>query len=398
MKKRIPMVTKMLRKKEVELGYIQIPAHQIAELLGVFKVPVETKLNNFPARIDKKGRIWCREFLRGKFSVNDEVTLIKDNDFLELSNNKKPAKVSESIANEFISEKNQVNTEAKSLGISQDMISAHVIEGDCVSYLRKSRKKDFDITFFDPPYLQGKDYRFFDDNQSATKYWNWIETIIKSTFKRTSEGGAFYFMHREKNAEIVLNILRKSGWNFQNLIIWKKKTSAVPINTRYSKQYQIIIYAIKGQKPRVFNKVRIDPPPLPWHKYEHKNGIYLTDVWDDVRELTSGYFAGAEALRDKEGKRMHVQQTPVALLLRLILSSSLPGDIVFDPTAGTGTTLVVAKQLNRNSVGVEIDPSNVELIRKRLASLRTTDNISSYLQYYKYTKNLEQIWPTNTGN
>lgn len=88
----------------------------------------------------------------------------------------------------------------------------------------------------------------------------------------------------------------------------EKKTSAVPIETRFSKQYQIIVYAIKGKKPRIFNKIRIDPPPLPEHKYRHENGVYLTDVWDDIRELTSGYFAGDEAIRDHEGNRMHVQQ------------------------------------------------------------------------------------------
>jgi site-specific DNA-methyltransferase (adenine-specific) len=163
----------------------------------------------------------------------------------------------------------------------------------------------------------------------------------------------------------------------------EEKTSAVPINTRFSKQYQIIAYAIKGKKPRVFNKVRIDLLALPEHKYQRKNGVYLTDVWDDIRELTSGYFAGDEALRDREGNRIHVQQTPVSLLLRIILSSTLPGDIVFDPTAGTGTALVVAKQLNRKSIGIEIDPAHVELIKKRLANLRAADNISGYFEYGK---------------
>ena len=244
-----------------------------------------------------------------------------------------------------------------------------VLEGDCIKYLNEGAVDNVHLTFFDPPYLQGKEYRFFDDKQSDGKYWNWIKAIVEGVYKNTSDGGAIYFMHREKNAETVLRILRETGWNFQNLIIWKKKTSAVPIETRFSKQYQIIAYAIKGNKPRVFNKVRIDPPPLPEHKYQHENGVYLTDVWDDIRELTSGYFAGDEALRDSEGNRMHVQQTPVALLLRIILSSTLPGDVVFDPTAGTGPALVVANQLNRNSIGIEIDPSHVQLIEKRLAIL-----------------------------
>jgi DNA modification methylase len=70
----------------------------------------------------------------------------------------------------------------------------------------------------------------------------------------------------------------------------------------------------------------------------------------------------------------------------------MPGDIVFDPCAGSGTALVVAKQLRRNSIGVEIDPSHVELIKKRLKVLRNTDNISRYGDYYRFSPNLVKIW------
>jgi len=190
-----------------------------------------------------------------------------------------------------------------------------------------------------------------------------------------------------------LRVLRKTSWKAHNLIIWKKKTSAVPVHSRYSKQYQIIAYAIKGERPRVFNKLRIDLPPLPEHKYERENGVYVTDVWDDIRELTSGYFAGDEAIRDKTGNRKHEQQSPVALLLRIILSSTMPGDLVLDPLAGTGTTVVVANQLERKSVGIEIDPENVKIINNRLRSLRPSDSVSQYYDYYRFTTNLKEIWP-----
>jgi len=115
-------------------------------------------------------------------------------------------------------------------------------------------------------------------------------------------------------------------------------------------------------------------------------------VWDDIRELTSGYFAGDEAIRDNEAKRVHTQQSPVALLLRIVLSSSLPGDTVFDPLAGTGTTVVVANQLGRNSVGIEIDPEHVKTIKSRLKSPRPSDDVSRYYNYYRFTPDLEKIW------
>lgn len=119
----------------------------------------------------------------------------------------------------------------------------------------------------------------------------------------------------------------------------------------------------------------------------------MTDVWDDIRELTSGYFAGDEALRLPTGERAHKQQSPIRLLARIILSSTKPGDFVFDPFAGTGTTLVVAKQLGRNSIGVELSPRNVELIRRRIERLRKSDDLSSVREDYFFTENLDEIWP-----
>jgi DNA modification methylase len=186
--------------------------------------------------------------------------------------------------------------------------------------------------------------------------------------------------------------LRETGWTLQNLIIWKKKTSAVPVTSKFGKQYQILAYATKGEKARVFNRLRISPPLPPNYKMQRENGIYVTDVWDDIRELTSGYFAGDEAIRDKDGERFHKQQSPIALLLRIILSSSQVGDVVFDPFAGTGTTLVTANQVKRRSIGIEIDPKNAKMIRKRLEDIREPDNVEKYYQDYICTENLSKIW------
>jgi len=271
-----------------------------------------------------------------------------------------------------------------------------VIEKDCLEYLNGDADSKIHLSFIDPPFNQGKDYRHFNDNMPDEQYWNWIESVLGKIYERTADGGSIYFMQREKNAEQVLRVIRASRWVYQNFIIWRKKTSAVPSDFRFSKQYQIIVFATKTEKPRVFNKLRIDLPIPPGYKYERDNGVYISDVWDDIRELTSGYFAGDEALRDSQGNRFHNQQSPVTLLLRIILTSSMPDDIVFDPFAGTGTTLVVANQLGRNSIGTEIDPENVRIIEERMKYPRVADNISKHYEYYKYTPDLEQIWPEHT--
>jgi site-specific DNA-methyltransferase (adenine-specific) len=162
------------------------------------------------------------------------------------------------------------------------------IENDCVAYLKESKDNRFDLTFLDPPFNQDKEYRNHNDKMQPSDYWKWMTRVCGLVHERTNPGGAIYFMQREKNTRQVLEILESSGWAFQNLIIWKKKTSAVPGTNRFGKHYQIIAYFTKGKTPRVFNKLRIDPQLLVTEKHQRENGVYLTDVWDDIRELTSG--------------------------------------------------------------------------------------------------------------
>jgi DNA modification methylase len=273
------------------------------------------------------------------------------------------------------------------------MVNYKILTGDCLEQLQsKHFPGTVDLTFLDPPFNQNKDYAHHDDNLSPEKYWGMMKEVCQKTFDITSKGGAVYFMQREKNTEDVLHCLRKTGWTLQNLVIWKKKTSAVPVAGKFGKHYQILAYATKGEKARVFNRLRISPPLPANYKQQRENGLYVTDVWDDIRELTSGYFAGDEAIRDKSGDRFHKQQSPIALLLRIILSSTQIGDTVFDPFAGTGTMLVTAYQLKRKSIGIEIDPKNIEMISSRLEAIRDADSLEKYYQDYIYTEDLTKIW------
>jgi len=217
-----------------------------------------------------------------------------------------------------------------------------IINDDCLNFLDSTEYK-FDLTYLDPPFNQNKSYNSHNDKMDPVEYWDWMKVVCNKIYDKTVSGGSIYFMQREKNAKEVMRVLEDANWKFQNLIIWKKKSSAVPGNNKYGKHYQIIIFATKGKVPKVFNKLRIDPPLLVTEKYQRPNGMYVTDVWDDIRELTSGYFAGEEPLRLPNGERSHIQQSPIQLLLRIILSSSKPGDFVFDPFCGTSTTNIVSR-------------------------------------------------------
>lgn len=272
--------------------------------------------------------------------------------------------------------------------------SHRVIFDDCRVALSRLTD-DIALTFLDPPFNQNKKYASYDDNLPENEYWQNLTDICKQIFRLTNAGGAIYFMQREKNAENVLRVLRETGWTLQNLIIWKKMTSAVPSTLRFGKSFQIITYATKEKRPKIFNRLRIDPPLLKHQKKKRENGIFVTDIWDDIRELTSGYFAGDEPIREKSGERFHKQQSPIALLLRIILTSSKVGDCIFDPFGGTGTSAIVAKQLQRNSISIEIDKENVDCIKNRLSEIRREDNINKFYNDYKCTENLDKIWGTN---
>ena len=106
-------------------------------------------------------------------------------------------------------------------------MKATVLHGDCASLLDRQNTDlgGVDLTFLDPPFNQDKGYNEWDDNLPETQYWQWMGEVCTKVYHRTASGGAIYFMQREKKTESVLRCLRESGWVFQNLIIWKKKTS-----------------------------------------------------------------------------------------------------------------------------------------------------------------------------
>ena len=273
------------------------------------------------------------------------------------------------------------------------MVHTHrVIHGSCLEKLTEIQEASIDLIFLDPPFNQHKEYTSHNDSMDAEQYWKMMRRVCALCYTKASKGAAIYFMQREKNTEYVLQTLRETGWHVNNLIIWKKKTSAVPINNKFGKHYQVIAYGTKGNKSRTFHRLRIDPPLLAHYKHPRPSGIFLTDVWDDIRELTSGFYAGKEAIREKNGERSHKQQAPIELLLRILLSSTDPYDTVLDPFSGTGTTAVVAKQLKRSSVSIEIDEKNLAMIQKRMAHIRQADHISTYYKTYIHTPNLADIW------
>jgi modification methylase len=84
--------------------------------------------------------------------------------------------------------------------------------------------------------------------------------------------------------------------------------------------------------------------------------------------------AGAERLKDESGEKAHSTQKPEALLHRVILSSTNPGDLVLDPFFGSGTTGAVAKRLGRRFIGLERDPNYIRVARRRIDAVVPADD------------------------
>jgi hypothetical protein len=146
----VAMVTKTLKKMEVDLGFVRIPSKNRAELIGNTPTPFDTNLNAFPAKVDKYGRIWS-DYLKNRFPVNTEVTLSRNESGFQVIVNglKQESAISESAA-----------TKEEGLPVSETIQGANgtwykVLEGDCIKYLNENAIGNVHLTYFDPPYLQG---------------------------------------------------------------------------------------------------------------------------------------------------------------------------------------------------------------------------------------------------
>ncbi len=140
-------------------------------------------------------------------------------------------------------------------------------------------------------------------------------------------------------------------------MIWRK-TNPMPNfrGRRFTNAHETLIWAAKSrdQKSYTFN-------------YEAMKQL------NDELQMRSDWHlpicAGSERLRDESGTKSHSTQKPEALLHRVILSSTNPGDVVLDPFFGSGTTGAVAKRLDRRFIGIERDPDYIRVARRRIEAV-----------------------------
>lgn len=255
-----------------------------------------------------------------------------------------------------------------------DHLLDHIIHGDCLNVLPTLPAESVDLVFADPPYnLQlhqdlwrpnmtlvdpvDEDWDQFD---SFADYDAFSEAWLGAVRRVMTPTATIWISGTYHNIFRVGTILQNLGFWLLNTITWHKP-NAMPNfrGTRLKNDVEFIIWAKRDQDKR--------------YTFNH----HLMKQFNDGKQLGSTWeipiCGGQERLRDPEGKKLHPTQKPEALLRRVILASSRPGDVVLDPFLGSGTTAAVARRLRRHWIGIEQEAVYVEAARARVAAVDPLD-------------------------
>lgn len=249
-----------------------------------------------------------------------------------------------------------------------------------------------DLIIIDPPYNLAKDFngtKF--KSMSNDDYENYLRSWFGKVCDKLKPDGSLYLCGDWKSTAAMQRVIEESGLTILNRITWQREKGR-GAKTNWKNGMEDIWFAVKNPKNYYFNveavmmkrKViapyRVDGVAKDWMETEEGNFriTYPSNFWDDI----SIPFWSMPENTD------HPTQKPEKLIAKLILASSEPGDVVFDPFLGSGTTSVVAKKLGRIYCGVELNEEYCLFAAKRLQ----TANHDTAIQGYK-----DQVfWERNT--
>jgi modification methylase len=247
-----------------------------------------------------------------------------------------------------------------------------ILKGDCVAALDHLPAQSIDLAFADPPYnlqLEGELHRpdqsrvdavdeAWDRFDSFESYDAFTRAWLLAVRRVLKPDGTLWVIGSYHNIFRVGAILQDLGFWILNDVVWRK-TNPMPNfrGRRFQNAHETLIWASRDAKGKGYT-----------FNYEA-----LKSANDDVQMRSDWLFpicTGAERLRDANGNKLHPTQKPEALVSRIVLAASRPGDVVLDPFFGSGTTGAVAKRLGRTFVGVEREAAYIEAARERIAAVR----------------------------
>jgi modification methylase len=246
-----------------------------------------------------------------------------------------------------------------------------IVNGDCVAEMARLPAASVDLIFADPPYnlqLQG-DLKRPDDSKvdavdddwdkfsSFSAYDDFTRAWLMAARRIMKPSATIWVIGSYHNIFRVGAIMQDLGFWILNDVVWRKNNPMPNFRgRRFTNAHETMIWASReaGGKGYTFNYEAL------------KAGNEDVQVRSD---WTLPLCTGEERLKGRDGKKLHPTQKPEALLARVILSSSKPGDLILDPFNGTGTTGAAAKRLGRRYFGIERDSKYAEAARARIAEI-----------------------------
>ena len=236
-----------------------------------------------------------------------------------------------------------------------------ILLGDCVQLMGMLPTASVHCVFADPPYnlqLRGE-LRRPDDSlvDGVDEEWDrFADLPAYDEFTRRwllecrrllRKDGTIWVIGSYHNIFRIGAILQDLGFWILNDVVWRKANPMPNFRgRRFTNAHETLIWAARERDSR--------------YKFNYQA---MKSLNDDV-QMRSDWFiplcTGAERLRNQHGLKLHPTQKPEALLHRVMLASTSPGDIVLDPFVGTGTSAAVAKRLHRHFIGIERHPAYAE--------------------------------------
>ncbi len=295
---------------------------------------------------------------------------------------KKPAPLNRSISlspAEISKLKNKLITVKKN--VNGQEIKNKIIHGNIFEVLDFLPDSFVDLLFIDPPYNLHKKFNLTNFTEmNDGEYAKWIDSWLSKIVRFLKENASIYICSDWKSSNAVYRIAKKY-FKIQNRITWEReKGRGAKSNWKNctediwfctaSNNYTFNLDDIKIKRKVIAPYRTKDGKPKDWQE-NGKDNFRIThpsNIWTDV---TIPFWSMPENTE-------HPTQKPEKLLAKIILASSSKDDFVFDPFAGSGTTLVTAKKLGRNFSGIEIDEYYCCLAAKRLELANKDKTIQGY--------------------
>src|SRR5579862_1038032 len=255
------------------------------------------------------------------------------------------------------------------MGGGQNLQNDSVIVGDCIELMQQMPNGCVDLVFADPPYnLQiGNELRRpnnsivdgvsedWDKFADFGAYDRFTRDWLSAARRLLKLDGSLWVIGSYHNIFRVGAILQDLGYWILNDVVWRK-TNPMPNfrGRRFTNAHETMIWAARSADAR--------------HTFNYETMKALNDDLQMRSDWTIPLCGGPERIR-LDGRKAHPTQKPEALLHRVVMASTRPGDTVLDPFFGTGTTGAVARRLGRRYIGLEREESYAALARERIAEV-----------------------------